>query len=160
MLGTEPDIVANYVEMGLVKVIFWPVLNHGNPSVYSTLTAECVGQQSVETFWEVHHVLFENQPDLWGANRDYYVQTAVAAGVDQTTFEACYDDPDNLAQVQKLTWELAQSQQEIIRLEAELERAREERDSEREKGQTRVEELLRKIGALERELELYEAGKL
>lgn len=65
-----------------------------------------------------------------------------------------------LAQVQKLTWELAQSQQEIIRLEAELERAREERDSEREKGQTRVEELLRKIGALERELELYEAGKL
>lgn len=102
MLGTEPDIVANYVEMGLVKVIFWPVLNHGNPSVYSTLTAECVGQQSVETFWEVHHVLFENQPDLWGANRDYYVQTAVAAGVDQTTFEACYDDPDNLAQVQKL----------------------------------------------------------
>jgi DNA-binding transcriptional MerR regulator len=65
-----------------------------------------------------------------------------------------------LAQVQKLTWELAQSQQEIIRLEAELERTRKERDSEREKGQARVEELLRKIGALERELELYEAGKL
>jgi DNA-binding transcriptional MerR regulator len=61
-----------------------------------------------------------------------------------------------LAQVQKLTWELAQSQHEIIRLEAELERTREER----EKGQARVEELLRKIGALERELELYEAGKL
>jgi DNA-binding transcriptional MerR regulator len=65
-----------------------------------------------------------------------------------------------LVQVQKLTWELAQSQHEIIRLEAELERTREERDSEREKGQARVEELLRKIGALERELELYEAGKL
>jgi DNA-binding transcriptional MerR regulator len=65
-----------------------------------------------------------------------------------------------LAQVQKLTWELAQSQQEIIRLESELERTRKERDSEREKGQARVEELLRKIGALERELELYEAGKL
>ena len=65
-----------------------------------------------------------------------------------------------LAQVQKLTWELAQSQHEIIRLEAELERVREERDSEREKGQARVEELLRKIGALERELELYESGKL
>ena len=65
-----------------------------------------------------------------------------------------------LAQVQKLTWELAQSQHEIIRLESELERVREERDSEREKRQARVEELLRKIGALERELELYESGKL
>lgn len=102
MLGTEPDVVANYVETGLVKVIFWPVLNHGDPSVYSTITAECVGQQSEELFWDVHLLLFENQRDLWRADRDYYVQTAVAVGADQVTFEACYDSPDSLAQVQKL----------------------------------------------------------
>jgi protein-disulfide isomerase len=102
VLGTEPDIVANYVETGLVKVIFWPVLNHGNPSVYSTITAECVGQQSEALFWDVHQMLFENQRDLYRADRDYYVQTAVAVGADQATFEACYDSPDSLAQVQKL----------------------------------------------------------
>jgi protein-disulfide isomerase len=102
VLGTEPDIVAHYVNTGLVKVVFWPVLNHGSPSVYSTITAECVGQQSVEAFWEVHHHLFEEQQNLWNADRDYYVQTAVDAGVDQTEFEACYDNPDSLAQVQKL----------------------------------------------------------
>jgi protein-disulfide isomerase len=102
VLGTEPDVVANYVETGLVKVIFWPVLNHGDPSVYSTITAECVGQQSEELFWDVHHLLFENQRDLWRADRDYYVQTAVAVGADQATFEACYDNLDSLAQVQKL----------------------------------------------------------
>ncbi len=102
MIGTEPDIVTNYVETGLVKVIFWPVLNHGNPSVYSTITAECVGQQSEELFWEAHQVLFENQRDLYRADRDYYVQTAVALGADQAAFEACYDSPDSLAQVQQL----------------------------------------------------------
>lgn len=102
MLGTEPDIVANYVETGLVKTIFWSVLNHGAPSVYATIAVECVGQQSAEAFWDVHHTLFENQRDLWSADRDYYVQTAVTAGVDQAAFEACYDSPDALAQVQKL----------------------------------------------------------
>ena len=102
MLGTEPDIAVNYIETGLVKTIFWPVLNHGAPSVYSTIAAECVGQQSAEAFWEMHHLLFENQRDLWGADRDYYVQTAVTIGVDQAVFEACYDNPDSLAQVQKL----------------------------------------------------------
>lgn len=102
MLGTEPDIIANYVETGRVKLVFWPVLNHGDPSVYSTLTAECVGQQDPDLFWAAHKYLFENQNDLWGADRDYYVNTAVALGADQATFEACYDGPDGIATVLEL----------------------------------------------------------
>lgn len=102
MRGTEPDIIANYVETGRVKLVFWPVLNHGNPSLYSTLTAECVGQQDPNLFWAVHEILFENQADLWQADRDYYVNTAVAAGADQATFEACYDGPDGLATIMAL----------------------------------------------------------
>ena len=102
MLGTEPDVIANYVETGQVKLILWPVLNHGSPSVYSTITAECVGQQSIPAFWEIHHQLFDNQRDLWNADRDYYVAAAVAVGVDQTVFEACYDNPETLSDVQKL----------------------------------------------------------
>jgi len=81
-------------------MVFWPVLNHGDPSVYSTLTAHCAGQQDPELFWTVHGVLFNNQSDLWRATRDYYVNTAVGAGADQAEFEACYDDP---AQVAALT---------------------------------------------------------
>ncbi|MCC6602443.1 MAG: thioredoxin domain-containing protein [Anaerolineae bacterium] len=102
MLGTEPDIIANYVATGRVKLVFWPVLNHGNPSVYATLTAECVGQQSPDLFWVVHKYLFENQNDLWQADRDYYVNTAVAVGADQAAFEACYDGQDGLATVMEL----------------------------------------------------------
>lgn len=102
MLGTEPQVVENYVNSGQVKIVFWPVLNHGDPSIYSTVTAECVGQQDPMAFWQVHHMLFQNQADLWSADRDYYVGTAVAIGVDQTTFESCYDDGTGLEQVMAL----------------------------------------------------------
>ena len=102
MLGTEPDIIANYVETGRVKLVFWPVLNHGDPSVYSTLTAECMGQQDPDLFWAAHEYLFENQADLWRADRDYYVETAVSLGADKAAFEACYDGPDGIATILEL----------------------------------------------------------
>ncbi len=102
MLGTEPEIIANYVETGRVKLQFWPVLNHGDPSLYSTLTAECVGQQSPDLFWDMHAYLFSNQADLWRADRDYFVKTAVAVGADQNAFEACYDGPSGLSTVLEL----------------------------------------------------------
>ncbi|MCP4428062.1 MAG: thioredoxin domain-containing protein [Chloroflexi bacterium] len=102
MLGAEPEIIANYVETGQVKLIFWPILNHGNPSVFATLAAECVGRQSEAAFWEAHQRLFENQRDLWRADRDYFVETAVALGADQSAFEACYDNPNTLAHIQNL----------------------------------------------------------
>lgn len=102
MLGTEPQIIADFVETGQVKVVFWPVLNHGDPSLYSTLTAECAGQQDPDLFWALHEHLFENQSALWGANRDYYVNTAVQLGADQAAFEACYDGQDGLAAVLEL----------------------------------------------------------
>lgn len=96
MLGTEPAIIDNYVKTGQVQLVFWPVLNHGNASTFSHLTAECIAQQSMDAFWQVHHTLFENAGDLWRADRDYFVKTAVEAGVDQSTFEACYDDGSGL----------------------------------------------------------------
>lgn len=102
MLGTEPDIVANYVENGQVKIVFWPVLNHGDPSLYSTLASECAGQQDSDLFWTMHEYLYENQSALWGANRDYYVNTAVQLGANQADFEACYDGQDGLATVMEL----------------------------------------------------------
>ena len=102
MLGTEPQVVQEYVNTGKVKLIFWPVLNHNEPSVYSTLTAHCVGRQDPDKFWDVHEMLFTNQADLWRADRDYFVNTAVAAGADQAAFELCYDDPGALSEVLNL----------------------------------------------------------
>lgn len=102
MVGTEPEVIKNYVMDGRVKIVFWPVLNHGNPSVYSTLTAHCAGAQDPAKFWEMHEVLFENQNALWSATRDYFVDKAVSLGLDQSTFESCYDNPEALADVMAL----------------------------------------------------------
>jgi len=102
VLGTEPQIVDEYVQTGKVKLVFWPVINHNDPSVYSTLTAQCVGQQDPEKFWVVHEMLFLEQRDLWSADQDYYVKVAVAADVDQVAFETCYDDPGALDEVLQL----------------------------------------------------------
>lgn len=102
MLGTEPQVVENYVEDGRVKLVFWPVINHGNPSVYSTVAAHCAGAQDAAQFWQMHDALFENQQDLWSASRDFFVNTAVSLGLDQAAFEICYDSPDTLAEVMAL----------------------------------------------------------
>ena len=50
----------------------------------------------------MHHYLFQNQGDIWGATRDYYIETAVSLGADESTFAACYDGPDCIAQVLEL----------------------------------------------------------
>lgn len=102
MLGTEPQVIQTYVETGQARIIFWPVLNHGDPSLYSTLTAECVARQDIDAFWEVHHRLFQNQSDLWGADRDYYIEAAAAVGVDPDEFASCYDGGDALDHVLEL----------------------------------------------------------
>ena len=94
--------MANYVETGRVKLVFWPVLNHGDPSVYSTLASECAGQQDPALFWTMHEYLFTNQSDLWRADRDYYVNAAVSLGADQATFEGCYDGADGIATILEL----------------------------------------------------------
>lgn len=102
MQGTEPQLTQEFVESGQVKFVFWPVLNHGNPSVYSTVTAECIGQQSPDLFWEAHDQLFGRQSELWSADRDWYVTFATEIGADQATFESCYDDGSGLARVMEL----------------------------------------------------------
>lgn len=102
MLGPEKEVMSSFVETGLMQVVFVPVLNHGNPSVAASVSADCVAHQDPQLFWEMHGRLYEEQDQLWSATRDYYVTTAVAIGADQTAFEQCYDDGSGLARVQAL----------------------------------------------------------
>lgn len=102
MLGTEPRVIEAYVSTGKARLIFWPVLNHGDPSLYSTAAAECVAQQDTDAFWEIHEQLYQNQQELWSADRDYYVNAAVGVGVDQAAFESCYDSGSGISHVTNL----------------------------------------------------------
>lgn len=101
MLGTEPQVKDVYVATGQVQLVFWPVLNHSaSPFVHGA--AECIAQQDMNAFWEVHDYFFANQGDLWSASRDYYVNVAVLMGVDQAEFEQCYDSGEGINAVQAL----------------------------------------------------------
>ena len=102
MLGAEPEIISNYVDHGLVRIVFWPMLDHGNASLNAHAAADCIGRQDVDAFWQVHDEFFLNQGDLWQANREYFVNMAVISGVDQATFEACYDSGTGHATVMEL----------------------------------------------------------
>ena len=102
MLGTEPTIVENHVVNGEVLYVFWPVINHGQPSFDATLVMECAGQQSPELAWEAHRILFENLSDLYRPSLDLYLSIAEEAGADLEQFRNCFASQEAIDQVAKL----------------------------------------------------------
>jgi protein-disulfide isomerase len=91
VLGVEPQIITSYIATGQARLLFWPMLDHGQASVNSHAAAECIGQQSADAFWQAHDAFFANQDELWNADRDYFIGVAAGLGLDQSTFAACYD---------------------------------------------------------------------
>src|SRR5690606_6724989 len=85
--------------------VYWPMLDLGPNSENAATAAFCAGEQDPALFWAVHHALFEDQRSVYLARRDYFVEAAVAQGVDGTAFEACYDGDEMRA----LLAELAES---------------------------------------------------
>ena len=102
MLGAEKEIIPNYVDTGQVRIVYWPMLDHGQSSINAHAAADCVGRQDVDAFSQVHDDFYENQGQLFGASRDYFVQAAVNAGLDQAAFESCYDSGEAHARVSEL----------------------------------------------------------
>jgi protein-disulfide isomerase len=92
VLGSEPQIIDNYVNSGQVRIVFWPMLDHGNVSLNAHAAADCIGRQNVDAFWQIHDQFFADQADLWRADRDYFVNAASNVGVDQAAFEECFDN--------------------------------------------------------------------
>ena len=91
MLGAEREIKANEVAAGQVRLVFWPILDLGPNSLNAATAATCAGEQDPAAFWAAHDTLFENQGDLYGADRQYFVDVAAALGLDGAAFAACYD---------------------------------------------------------------------
>ena len=91
MLGAEPLIRENYIKTGQVRLIFNPVLSHGDRSYQTHQAAECAGEQG--RFWEFHDVLFEHQDSFWAGDiRATVKQLAAEAGLDTASFNACLDE--------------------------------------------------------------------
>jgi protein-disulfide isomerase len=91
VLGAEPLIREHYIKTGLVKLVFNPVLSHGDRSYQSHQAAECAGEQG--QFWAFHDLLFENQDALFfGDIQATLKELAAEAGLDTASFAACLDE--------------------------------------------------------------------
>jgi protein-disulfide isomerase len=110
-LDVEPAIVNQYVTAGELRIVHHDIsiLGRGgpsDPSDESTITAKgayCANQQSL--YWPYAHWIYNNQDgeNVGGFARERVVQIAVAAGVDETSFNACLDSPDATAHVTDTT---------------------------------------------------------
>jgi protein-disulfide isomerase len=99
VLSAEPQIKEEYVKTGQVKLVFAPVLNHGDLSVQTHQAAECAADQG--RFWEFHNILFENQDTFWwGDIRVTVKQLAADAGLDTADFNACIDEQRTYDRIQ------------------------------------------------------------
>ncbi|GEM_PF-371158 len=103
MLATEPQIIERYVKTGRVKLVFRDVLNHNERSERASEAAACAGKQG--KFWEMHGLLFQEQPTLWATNNAGQLDLMLAfgekvAGLDKAAFAQCLNDRATLVQLQ------------------------------------------------------------
>jgi protein-disulfide isomerase len=91
VLSTEPQIVANYADTGLIRYVYYPMLDHG-PTQKTYEAAECAGEQDPAAFWRIHDLFYEEQSSLFRADSDLYADFAQRAGVaDLDRFRQCLD---------------------------------------------------------------------
>ncbi len=88
--NTEPQLIANYVDTGKVKIIFknFPLPSHTNAekAAEAALCADDVG--GIDSFWKLHEVMFKNNNLLTVSNIERY---ASDIGLNMTEFNACLD---------------------------------------------------------------------
>lgn len=99
MLGSEPHIKETYIKTGQVKLVFNPILDHGDRSLQAHQAAECAGEQGM--FWPIHDILFEQQGSLYGGDvREVIKGLAVQLPLDVDLFNNCLDEQRTSALVQ------------------------------------------------------------
>lgn len=102
MLETEPQLKKEYIETGLVRVIYkhFPVPGHQHAPL-AGIVAECAGQQG--KFWRMHDRLFATQPE-WARAQDarpVFDRLAQEIELDMAAYQSCLDDPRVAEKVQR-----------------------------------------------------------
>lgn len=91
MQGAKQEILGSHVAAGDVRIVYWPMLDLGPNSTNAAIAAYCAGEQDPAAFWRYHDWLYDNQRDVYLANRDTFLTTAATVGLDTDVFTACYD---------------------------------------------------------------------
>lgn len=94
---TFPRLYSEFIEAGRVRWVHMPfVLGKFANSEEAALAASCAAEQSPPVFWATHMALFSAQPQ-WRAGGDPWTmfrRYVEDAGGDGAAFDACYQDED------------------------------------------------------------------
>lgn len=83
---------------------FWYILDY-EPSLMASKAAACTGAQDPLAFWQMHHLLYERQGQLWSADEALYLAFAAELGLDPDAFAACMADPQVEETIRRLDQE-------------------------------------------------------
>lgn len=98
---TQPTIIEQYVEDGLVRIEWRDLPVFGDESVIAAYAGRAAGEQGL--FWEFHDAVFADAPERGHAElpRERLLEIAQIIGVpDLAQFESDMDDPELQARVQ------------------------------------------------------------
>lgn len=101
-METEPQIIADYIATGKVRLVYRHLLQLGEGSQVSAEASECAGAQG--KFWEMHNKLYAEQNRLYSegsANTDTYVAIAEELGLDGGQLQQCMDEGQFREQVER-----------------------------------------------------------
>ncbi len=98
---TEAKIIETYVNTGKVYFEYQPVVIVGAESALAAEAAYCAGDQG--KFWEMHDILYANQPPENSGAWDNARMKELAAHIklDTTKFNACLDGGNHKAKVEQ-----------------------------------------------------------
>ena len=96
--NTLPTLKSEYIETGKVRYVYrdFPVDRTHPHARKAAEAAQCAGEQ--DKYWEMHDVLFQNQPALDVEKLKAYARTLQ---LDSTAFDACLEQGKYAAEVRK-----------------------------------------------------------
>jgi len=115
-LQTEGKIRENYIGSGKVKMIYKDLAFLGPESLEAALAANCAADEG--KFWEYHDALFtveaeDGKEHNGNLNKDLFLVIADKLGLNEATFEACYESRKYDGEVQS---DIEEAQQDLERV--------------------------------------------
>ena len=112
VIQTEPALLAGFAETGSVKFVFrdMPLSSIHPNALAASIAANCVAEQDIVLFWQMHDMLFRSQSE-WAPLEEalsFFAAMAQDLGADATQYGSCM--ANNQAQVSKVNDSLAEAQ--------------------------------------------------
>ena len=90
---TEPAIISQYVDTGLVKILFKDFIIIGPDSITAAHAAQCGGEQDL--FWEFHDAIyqsFKGERTGWASNQAMSQIASMINGLDEQQWIECMNE--------------------------------------------------------------------